>query len=82
MGKSSKPLRILLSPNCIKDDEDQAIIDKLQAQGHTIDIVVADPKPYDIVGGPECFRMFDLKYLKMAIEGARKVKYKKGVKDE
>jgi hypothetical protein len=88
MGKTIKPLKILLSPDCITTDEDQGIIEKLQGQGHTVHIMGYELCPscrdgmagYDIVGGPNAFRMFDLKYLPVAILGARKMKYKKGNK--
>ena len=73
MAKSSKPLAIAVHPDLYgNEDAWQGLADK----GHGI---VECPllKEFDIVFGPNCFRMTPtlLKYLPLAIKGVRAIKY-------
>ena len=89
MGKSPKPLKILIHPQtavCFPED-----LDKLIDQGHTIHVLKVDCsditirqdndgtithiKDYDLILGPNCWRAFDLRHLDLAIKSARNVKY-------
>ena len=72
MGKTNRPLRMLLDRSIVVTEEDKAIIAKLIEQGHTIDLI--DLRDYDIHGGTRFFRMFSLKYLPMAMASARRDK--------
>lgn len=77
MGKTPKPLDILLT--------DPSLLPLLQPyidKGHSV--VVQDCTRYDLILGPNCWRMDERlgKYLELAIKEARKEKYpKKGGKD-
>lgn len=83
MGKSSKPLRILLlNPEWVEWEEIKA----LQAQGHTIGM--GGPEwiaSWDLILGSQCWHFRDemRPYLQMALEGAKRIRYpkKKGEKE-
>lgn len=75
MGKTPKPLTILVHSDLFDTPEVQA----LAAKGHNI-IQIAPPESLanaDLVIGPNCWRMTSelLPYLDLAIKGARGVKY-------
>ena len=72
MGKTSKPLHILISDQLEGHPEIQALVEK----GHDV-VVDRDHVSYDLVMGPNCWRMPThlLKYLDIAIAGARKIRY-------
>jgi hypothetical protein len=80
MGKTQKPLTILVHPSLVETPEFRT----LAAQGHTItsDLYLESAWDADIVFGPNCWRMTPelLPYLDLAIKGARGVKYPKGKK--
>lgn len=73
MGKTSKPLSILIHPSIADWDEWQELRDK----GHTIEVM--ESSTHDVIFGPYCWRMEPLlkKYVTMAVAEARKVRYKK-----
>lgn len=72
MGKTTKPLVILVHESLINLPE----IQELSEKGHTVKVFEADPQP-DILLGPTCWRMTHAlkKYVKMAVDEARKVRY-------
>ena len=77
MGKTPKPLTILVHPSLRHTPEIEALV----AKGH--DIAEGCPlETYDLVFGPNCWRMLPelLPYLDLAIKGARGVRYPKGKK--
>ena len=84
MGRSPKPLSILVHPSCAQSVEDNDRLCELESQGFTIvrDVPsdVIKQLHYDIILGPSCWRAFDLKYLDLAIKSARSVKYGKAKK--
>lgn len=84
MGKSPKPLSILVHPELADTPE----IRELSEKGHvivvathalTVGLALHD---FDIILGPNCWRMDKdlLKYLDVAIKSARGIKYPKGKK--
>ena len=83
MGKTTKPLRILVIglPQSIEFDE-------LRQMGHTIDMdSVLDPLvDYDLILGPRCWRMDDrllrLKLLNLAVKEGRLARYPTSKKEE
>ena len=82
MGKSPKPLNFQIDPACVQTPDDQAIVDGLIAQGHSIDLqppggLLCSNYSIDILLSPRAWRAFDLKYLDLAIKSARAVKYVK-----
>ena len=89
MGKSPKPLSFLIHPELYHADP--ALWEKMREQGHTVHImdhggsmfsaeVIAGICGYDLVLGRNCWRMFDLDGLNLAIKSARKVKFVPGIK--
>ena len=74
MGKTSKPLTLLVHPSMLAWEEIQA----LQAQGHTI-VDAKDSALYDAILLPNAWRMMlELRpYLDLVIKEARKAKYGK-----
>jgi len=75
MGKSSKPLTILVFPPLADWEEFKA----LAAQGHTIHRAGYDPGQCDLVIGPTAWFMDEAhrKYLPLAIKAARARRYGK-----
>jgi hypothetical protein len=76
MGKTPKPLRMLVAPEILEWPE----IKELQAQGHVIEAVPTGPWwDYDLVAGPRCWRMNERlkQYLPLTITEGRKVRYPK-----
>ena len=78
MGKTPKPLTILVHPGLMEWAE----IEALQEQGHRItgmDGDVGDNRDYDMILAPNAWRMTeDLRpYLDLAVKAARKAKYGK-----
>ena len=75
MGKPQKPLRILVHPDLANWDELQELRDK----GHTVLVLEPGEVMPDLIMGPNCWRMehSTRKYLKLAVEEARKVRYSK-----
>ena len=73
MGKTSKPLWILVDPSLLEWEEVQA----LKQQGHTIYIPPTDHTAPDIILGPICWRMDETlrTYLPLAIKEARQRRY-------
>ena len=77
MGKTSKPLTILVHPSLQMGPG----IVELAAKGHTIYSMDHDgyevAADCDLILGPNCWRMPThlLKYLDIAIAGARKIRY-------
>jgi len=82
MGKTSKPLHILVSDDIFEWEE----ITTLISQGHRIDPgnYPKELDTYDIILGPQCWRMDQdhREYLDLAISEARKVRYPKEGKDD
>lgn len=83
MGKTQKPLTILVHPSL----GDAPEIVTLAEKGHTICVGyspagLATMEMFDIILGPNCWRITPelLPYLDLAIKGARGVKYPKGKK--
>ena len=76
MGKTSKPLSILVEHSLGKTKE----IEDLKEKGHNI--VTVQEHQYDLVLGPHCWRMTHelLPYLETAIKRARVERY--GGKDD
>lgn len=80
LGKTSKPLTILIDPSIADWKEWQDLRDK----GHTIALLFPndtyDPRQADLVMGPRMWRMNDhtRKYLDLAIEWSRQEKYPSG----
>ena len=82
MGKTSKPLSILIHPSLDGPD-----FDKLREQGHLVDVMgsaytngkVEHSLDYDLILSPTAWRMLPelLKYLPITLKAARKVKYGK-----
>lgn len=72
MGKSPKPLSILIHPDIAEWECWQGFRD----QGYTIE-VMENPKAYDLIMGPNAWQMREglNKYVKIAIEEGRKVRY-------
>ncbi len=72
MGKTSKPLNILVHPSLASAGEVKALRDK----GHTVTIG-EELDAWDLILCPACFRMVSelLKYLDAAVKGARVVRY-------
>ncbi len=84
MGTTPKPLVMVVLPPVDTWPEVAA----LAAQGHTVLTlaqVLADPTgpAIDVWLGPECWRMDEQhrKYLKLAVEEARRARYPKGKKN-
>ena len=75
MGKSQKPLRILVHPDLLNWDE----LQELAAKGHEIKVMEPGEFNPDLILGPTCWRMehSTRKYVKLAVEEARKVRYAK-----
>ena len=79
LGKSPKPLSILVHPTIFSWEEWRA----LSTQGHEITPMNepndAGSDEYDLIVGPTCWRMDTQhrKYLAVAIAAARKVRYPK-----
>lgn len=86
MGKTPKPLTILVHPSLANSPE----ILELAAKGHEIhtepsmSMIAQHWQDYDLVLGPTCWRMDAsmLAYLDLAIKGARTVKYPKKERSE
>ena len=78
VGKTPKPLRILLHPALAAWPEIQALRD----QGHTVE--PWSPEGYDLLLGPTCWRMDEghRKYLTLAIRAGRGQRYPKERHDE
>lgn len=81
MGKTSKPLRLLVHPEIAALPE----FEELRAKGHTVlvmDDVWAESlrlTDFDAILGPTTWRMTPahIKYLPLAVEEARKARYPK-----
>lgn len=80
LGKSSKPLRILVHLDIAEWDEWEA----LRVQGHIVDTFVeaTEVTTYDLILGPTSWHMTHKHrpYLKDAIAAARRQRYPKGDK--
>lgn len=76
MGKTSKPLKILIHPS-LKWEE----LQKLQDQNHDVQFLEVDA---DLILGPNCWKMNQMlrQYLPLAIKAAREQRYGKGKKSE
>ena len=76
MGKTSKPLSILLTTNRMWDWPG---IRELSDKGHTVVTLtnVVSAEEWDLVLGPNCWLMDEAHkpYLKQAVEAARKRRY-------
>lgn len=81
MGKTPKPLAILVRPDIAEWPE----IEALRAQGHRVHVMGlgGDERDYDLILAPNAWRMTkDLRpYLDLAIKAARKQRYGKGTDD-
>jgi len=78
MGKSPKPLSFLVHPELY--DADPGLWEKMKEQGHTVGPLM-NLKEWDLIIGRNCWRMFDLDGLNLAIKSARNTKvYPKKVK--
>ena len=75
MGRSPKPLRVLVHP----DIAQWAEFDTLRDQGHLIEQQLTPLDEYDLVLGPTCWHMTPKhrKYLKDAVQAARSKRYPK-----
>ena len=88
MGRSPKPLSILVHPALWETPELKALAEK----GHVLILMCEGPSgdrpfmgsadKFDLVIGPNCWRMDDvlIKYLDLAIKAAWGVRYPKRVK--
>ena len=73
MGKTPKPLRILVHPTFFG----QGWIGELQSKGHTVVPMPLDLDAYDLILAPQAARFLPgmQKHLDSFIKGARKIKY-------
>lgn len=77
MGKTAKPLSILVMDSTLHASPE---VQALQAQGHVVHPVAEGAMYYDLIIGPQCWRvepgLGDLEaILAMVLKGARKEKY-------
>ena len=73
MGKTTMPLRVLVHPNLVNEE----LFEGLELKGHTIDTTPLDGlTSYDIVVGPNCWRLasLDEKSMEMVMKAARAAK--------
>ena len=79
MGRTSKPLKILVHPSIKHWDEWSDLFEK----GHTV-MHAAELEDFDLVVGPTCWRLDQdhRPYVKLAIEAARKARYPNAKKEE
>lgn len=54
MGKTSKPLSILVTGSSVYELYKDPTLQKMRDQGHTIDTTEGDEKPYDVIIGDNC----------------------------
>ena len=79
MGKSSKPLSILVTDYDLFMSPE---MEDMKAKGHTVVYLSVEERAYDVIIGRKCWRilphMGKLKaYLAMMLAGVRSVKYPK-----
>jgi len=81
MGTTPKPLRILVTDPAMLG---WAEVQKLIAQKHTVTYPPELTEGYDLILGPNCWRMDEQlrDYLEDAIVEARKLRYPKGDTNE
>ena len=74
MGRSPKPLSLLVHPDLVESAEVQELIGK----GHTVTIMGSEVE-HDLMLGPRCWHMDTrlVKYLDLAVKAARTIKYPK-----
>ena len=73
MGKTSKPLNLLIDPSLAATQQ----VADLVAKGHSISLMNSGTAEYDLILGPNCWRMLPelLDYMDEAVKGARDVRY-------
>ena len=82
MGRTPKPLSFLVHPELYASDP--GLWEKMREQGHNVTSMILYLESiagYDLIIGRNCWRMFDLDGLNLAIKSARNTKvYPKKVK--
>lgn len=79
MGKTPKPLRFLVHEELFMEDPD--LWGKMAEQGHDILLL---PTEYNdrLIIGRNCWKLFDLDGLNLAIQAERRIKFVPGEKKE
>ncbi len=74
MGKTTKPLSFLVAEHLL--GEDPAFWEKMREQGHAVATIpfLVNGADADLIIGRNCWRMFDLDGLNLAIKSARNTK--------
>ena len=81
MGRSPKPLRFLIHPSLAEAHPWHELV----AKGHTVVYMRPEDAEFDLMLGPNCWRMDPvvlIQYVDLAIASARAIKFPKKAKEK